>query len=239
MELKKLPKEESVFWSQDMPLTPFDTLEISGRYRVPIPVGDPLPPPLTGSDPRPSLHLGPLQFQPGWFPSCVSLCERQIYLPAPTSLLLNQMEDSYDSEPRVPGESVCKHQLPLRLLLHSQCWRGPDLCSEELSTLVPFGCKSDIWRSSCLGQGDYFLAWKGRVPLSIPSTCMLAMLLQSCLTLCNPMDCSPPGFSVHGILRQEYWNRLLCPTPGDLPYPGIKPNRVSYSSCIGRQVLYH
>ena len=24
---------------------------------------------------------------------------------------------------------------------------------------------------------------------------------QSCLTLCNPVDCSPPGFSVHGILQ--------------------------------------
>ena len=24
-------------------------------------------------------------------------------------------------------------------------------------------------------------------------------LIQSCLTLCNPMDCSPPGSSVHGI----------------------------------------
>ena len=42
-----------------------------------------------------------------------------------------------------------------------------------------------------------------------------------------------------GFYRQEYWNRLLCPTPGYLSYPGIKLSRVSYSSCIGRQVLYH
>ena len=26
------------------------------------------------------------------------------------------------------------------------------------------------------------------------------------LTLCHPMDSSPPGFSVHGILQQEYWS---------------------------------
>ena len=31
--------------------------------------------------------------------------------------------------------------------------------------------------------------------------CMRAKLLQSCLTLCDPMDCSPPGFSVRGILQ--------------------------------------
>ena len=39
----------------------------------------------------------------------------------------------------------------------------------------------------------------------------------------NPTDCSPPGSSVYGISRQEYWSKLLCPSPGDLPDPGIKP----------------
>ena len=34
-----------------------------------------------------------------------------------------------------------------------------------------------------------------------------AKLLQSCPTLCDPMDCSLPGFSVHGILqaRVQEW----------------------------------
>ena len=27
---------------------------------------------------------------------------------------------------------------------------------------------------------------------------------QLCSTVCDPVDCSPPGSSVHGILRQEY-----------------------------------
>ena len=31
--------------------------------------------------------------------------------------------------------------------------------------------------------------------------CGGAKSLQSCPTLCDPMDCSPPGFSVHGILQ--------------------------------------
>ena len=51
---------------------------------------------------------------------------------------------------------------------------------------------------------------------------------QSRLTLCNPMDCSPPGSSVHGILqgifsRWEYWSGLPFPSPGDLLNPGIEP----------------
>ena len=47
---------------------------------------------------------------------------------------------------------------------------------------------------------------------------------QSCLTLCYPMDCSPPGSSVHGSsLGQEYWSGLPFPSLGDLPDPGIEP----------------
>ena len=46
---------------------------------------------------------------------------------------------------------------------------------------------------------------------------------QSCPTLCNPMDCSLPGSSVHGISRQEYWSGLPFPSPRDHPDPGIEP----------------
>ena len=42
---------------------------------------------------------------------------------------------------------------------------------------------------------------------------------QSCLTLCDPMDCSLPGSSDHGILQA----RILEWVPGHLPDPGIEP----------------
>ena len=42
---------------------------------------------------------------------------------------------------------------------------------------------------------------------------------QSCPTLCDTMDCSPPGSSIHGIFQA----RLPFPSPGDLPNPGIEP----------------
>ena len=45
---------------------------------------------------------------------------------------------------------------------------------------------------------------------------------QSLLPLCDPMDCSPPGSSIHGISRQEYWSGVPFPTPGNLPISGIK-----------------
>ena len=50
-----------------------------------------------------------------------------------------------------------------------------------------------------------------------------AKSLQSCPTLCDPMDCSPPDSSVHGFSRKDYWIGLPSPPPGDIPDPGIKP----------------
>ena len=48
--------------------------------------------------------------------------------------------------------------------------------------------------------------------------------LQSCLTLCNPMDCIAHQTPLSmGFSRQEYWSGLPCPSPEDLPNPGIKP----------------
>ena len=45
---------------------------------------------------------------------------------------------------------------------------------------------------------------------------------QSCLTLCNPMDCSLPGFTVDGIFQARVLSGLPFPSPGDLPDPGIE-----------------
>ena len=39
-----------------------------------------------------------------------------------------------------------------------------------------------------------------------------AKSLQSCLTLCNPMDCSPPGSSVHGILQARKLEWVAMPS---------------------------
>ena len=37
------------------------------------------------------------------------------------------------------------------------------------------------------------------------------LVAQSCLTLCNPMDCSPPGSSVHGILQARMLEWVAMP----------------------------
>ena len=51
----------------------------------------------------------------------------------------------------------------------------------------------------------------------------MCLVAQSRPTLCDPMDCSLPGSSIHGgFSRQEYWSKLPCPPSGDLPHPGIE-----------------
>ena len=67
--------------------------------------------------------------------------------------------------------------------------------------------------------------------------CVSAQSLQLCPTLCDPMDCSLPGSSVHGILHGVGWSALL---QGNLPDPGIEPTappQLLDPSCIWGQVL--
>ena len=52
---------------------------------------------------------------------------------------------------------------------------------------------------------------------------VVVLVAKSCMALCDPMDCKPPGSSVMGFFKQEYWGGLPFPSPGDLPNPGIEP----------------
>ena len=57
------------------------------------------------------------------------------------------------------------------------------------------------------------------------ATACCSSVTQSCQTLCDPRDCSLPGFS-----RQEYWSGLLWPSPEDLSSPGIRPGPPALAS---------
>ena len=48
------------------------------------------------------------------------------------------------------------------------------------------------------------------------------LVAELCLTLCDPMDCSPPGSLSMEFSSQEYWSGLSFPYLGDLLDPGIK-----------------
>ena len=68
-----------------------------------------------------------------------------------------------------------------------------------------------------------------------PCVCVcLCSVTQSCLTLCDPVDCSPHAPLSMGSPRQEYWSGLPWPSPGDLPNPGIEPVSLVTPALAGR-----
>ena len=67
---------------------------------------------------------------------------------------------------------------------------------------------------------------------------MCAKLLQWCLSLCDPMDCSPPGSSVHGILQARILECIATPFSRGSSQSRDQI-RISYGFRIGRWVLYH
>ena len=64
-----------------------------------------------------------------------------------------------------------------------------------------------------------------------------AQSLQSPLTLCDPMDCSPPSSSVHRILQARILEWVAMPSSRRSSFPRDRTH-ISYVSCIGGQVLY-
>ena len=57
---------------------------------------------------------------------------------------------------------------------------------------------------------------------------------QSYQTLCNPMDCSPTGSSVHGLFQARILEWVAISYPGDLPKPGRKLSSLVSPALAGR-----
>ena len=84
-----------------------------------------------------------------------------------------------------------KWEAPSPSLLHSSTQAAGTFLIHLSQKMVSISCDEDsfmLWRPCCL-------------------------VTKSCPTLCDPLDCSPPGSSVHG---QEYWSRLPFPSPESL-----------------------
>ena len=82
-----------------------------------------------------------------------------------------------------------------------------------------------IITSSCIARGG-------------TKRCECVLVAQLCLTLCDLMDCSPPGSSVCGIPQATILEWVAMSSSRGSSPPRDQTN-VSYISCIGRWVLYH
>ena len=71
-----------------------------------------------------------------------------------------------------------------------------------------------------------------------PDNLTLVLSHFSCVLLCDPTDCIPPGFSVHGISQERILEWVAMPFSRGSSQPKDQTH-ISYVSCTGRRVLYH
>ena len=98
------------------------------------------------------------------------------------------------------------------------------MCTSMLS------CFSHVWL--------FATPWTMCVCVCVCVFCVLCLVTQLCLTLCDLVDCSSPGPSVHGILQARTFEWVAIPSSRESFWLRDR-TWVSYVSCIGMQVLYH
>ena len=79
---------------------------------------------------------------------------------------------------------------------------------------------------------------KNRYLFCILEMCVHDKSLQLCPTPCNPMDCSPPVYSVHEILQARILEWVAMSSSRRSSRSRDR-TCISYISCFGRQVVYH
>ena len=129
-------------------------------------------------------------------------------------------------QPRAPGRT---------LMINVTSKAGKCLFTTWAEISISHGKKTPPWSNPF--SSFYILnrmICSSRKSVLISVLCMHAKLLQSCLTLCDPVDHSLPGFSVHGILQA----RILEWVAISFSRGSSQPRDWTRVSCIGRCVLY-
>ena len=80
-----------------------------------------------------------------------------------------------------------------------------------------------------VGSKKQVLVRNVKCPREVRVMCAL-----SCPTLCNPVDCSPPGSSIHGIVQTRSWKWVAISLSRRSPDPGIEPTFPEPPTLAGR-----
>ena len=101
------------------------------------------------------------------------------------------------------------------LARHGEVWHRSDaLKGTDLHQIVN---PRDLMRKQWT-QTTFFIVIKLSKRL-----CVFLLVTQSCPVLCDTVDWAHQAPLSTGFSRQEYWDGLLCPSPKDLPNPGMEP----------------
>ena len=105
----------------------------------------------------------------------------------------------------------------------AKCWQ---ICRETaLLILCKWECKmaQALWKCLAVFNKQHVIAMKVKV-----------LVTQLCLPLCEPMNCSPPGSSAHGILQGRILEWVVIPSSTG----SSRPRDRTWVSCIAGQILY-
>ena len=112
------------------------------------------------------------------------------------------------------------------------------VCMNHLSQIIKNKalpkCSSKLVLSGGFNKSAHLFTWSSgevRIKRHSKSSPVLCRSLQSCPTLCDSMDCSWSGSSVHGILQARTLEWVAMPFSRDPPNPGIKP-------CLIRRIRF-
>ena len=125
------------------------------------------------------------------------------------------------------------------ILRVTKSWMQPSMYTLERIFWARLVKRRKFWRPPCQEEEEGFaniilelmgLLWVG-VWSKWDGACVHAKSLQSCWTLCDPMDCSPPSFSVLGIFQAWILGWVAMPSYRESSQSGDWTH-VSYVSCI-------
>ena len=94
-----------------------------------------------------------------------------------------------------------------------------------------------VFSNTTIQKHQFFSTQLSLVGYNLQGSLLACVHAKSHLTLCNPMYCSLPGFSVHGFLQARILEWVSVSSSRGCSQPRDQ-TRVSYISCIGRQGLY-
>ena len=122
------------------------------------------------------------------------------------------------------------------------CFRISSRAAVRVSSraAVTSSCASFKVLSVVIGRIQFIwgVGLRTSVPCWLVGSCEHSELLQLYLTLCEPMNCSPPGSSVQGSLQARILQWVAIPSSRGSSRPRDQAH-ISYDFCTGRQVLYH
>ena len=151
--------------------------------------------------------------------------------------------DWHCSQPCKGFVALRKHQILKNYKLREIPVKTQQLLFEQLNTHLRICRHYSQWEKE-LKQIDLLTKVKPGVHCMCVCVCVCVCVCTranvhtlSCLTLCDPMDCSPPGSSVHGNLQARILEWVVMPSSGGSSWPKDW-TWISGISFIDRHVLY-